>query len=128
MGMVRMVSDAIQELFMDHYLHPRNFGPVEGPHFTGEAENRVCGDRITIHLVIEPISGRIEKAMFQGEACLISIVSASVLTERVKGRPRKEAGLLGQAELLDLLDAPLSPIRRDCALVPLNALRNALRA
>jgi NifU-like protein involved in Fe-S cluster formation len=123
-----MASDIVQEWFLDHYLRPRNFGPPAGPHLCGTAENLRCGDRITVDVVLDRSSGRIEVARFEGTGCLYSVVSASVLTEWLIGRTVEEARRLDERGLLSILDVPLSPIRANCALLLLDALQQALAA
>ncbi|MGP8158354.1 MAG: iron-sulfur cluster assembly scaffold protein [Thermoplasmata archaeon] len=123
-----MASDAIQAKFLDHYLHPRNFGPVDEPHVSGTAVNPQCGDRITIHLVVDPSSRRIVVARFEGAGCMLSIVSASLLTEWLVDRPAEKASRLGSGEFFRDLEVPFSSARENCALVSIEALKRALQA
>lgn len=69
---------------MDHYQKPRNRGSIENGTLSVEMNNPTCGDRISLQMIVE--NGTIKEAKFDGEGCSISIASASMMTEAVKGR------------------------------------------
>jgi nitrogen fixation NifU-like protein len=73
---------------MDHFQNPRNVGVIEHPEGTGTVTNPVCGDLTEIYLRIE--KGVVEDAKFKSLGCAVTIASASVLTEKVKGREISE--------------------------------------
>jgi nitrogen fixation NifU-like protein len=86
------LTDLYREVILDHNRHPRNYGRLE-PH-DGEAKghNPLCGDRLV--LTLRRADGRIADLRFEGNGCAISIASASLMTEAVKGRTREEVDAL----------------------------------
>lgn len=83
------MNDLYQELIIDHGTAPRNFAIVENPSYTAEAYNPLCGDQITLFLVIK--EQIITKVTFQGHGCAISTASASIMTELLLGKTIIEA-------------------------------------
>ncbi|MGI0072101.1 MAG: Fe-S cluster assembly sulfur transfer protein SufU [Thermoplasmata archaeon] len=121
-----MAYDMYQEVILQHYRAPRNFGPLEGADRVGEESNPLCGDHITLRLKIDPASDRIAQVRFQGDGCAISVASASLLTEKIAGLTLQEAGQLTREQVLTALGIPLSPVRVKCALTGYAALGHAL--
>jgi len=82
------LTDLYREVILDHNRHPRNFGRLD-PH-DGEAKghNPLCGDRLSVYANLD--GDRIADIRFQGSGCAISVSSASLLTEAVKGKTRAE--------------------------------------
>lgn len=78
-----------RQVIMDHYKNPRNRGSVEGDHLTIDMNNPTCGDRIQLQLQIE--DGHVKDAKFDGEGCSISMSSASMMTQTIKGKPVDKA-------------------------------------
>ncbi|PSL44433.1 nitrogen fixation NifU-like protein [Salsuginibacillus halophilus] len=78
-----------RQVIMDHYKNPRNRGDVDGETVTVNMNNPTCGDRIQLQMSVE--NDKIEEAKFVGEGCSISLASASMMTEIVRGRPVEEA-------------------------------------
>ncbi|WP_075619764.1 Fe-S cluster assembly sulfur transfer protein SufU [Paenisporosarcina indica] len=76
-------------VIMDHYKKPRNKGSLEDGSVTIDMNNPTCGDRI--HLTLQVTDGIVENAKFDGEGCSISMASASMMTQAVKGKPVDEA-------------------------------------
>jgi nitrogen fixation protein NifU and related proteins len=121
-----MAYDMYQEVILQHYRAPKNFGPLDGADREGEESNPLCGDHITVRLKVEPASQRISEIRFQGDGCAISVASASMLTERIAGLTLDEAGQLTRDDVLKQLGIPLSPVRIKCALTGFSALGKAL--
>jgi len=114
-----------QEKILDHYKHPRNKGELEGASHRGKESNPLCGDEISIGLVVDG-ADRIADVRFTGQGCAISLASASMLTERVKGRTIDEAASIRRDDVVEFLGIPLSAVRMKCALLSLQVLRRAL--
>ncbi|RME33931.1 MAG: iron-sulfur cluster assembly scaffold protein, partial [Thermoflexia bacterium] len=72
--------------------------------------------------------GKVRQVAFEGEGCMVSMAAASIFTEYLRGKHLKELEQLAEEEVIALLDAPIPPSRRRCALAPLMALRAGLRA
>lgn len=76
-------------VIMDHYKNPRNKGSLEENSVTIDMNNPTCGDRI--HLTLKLADGVVEDAKFDGEGCSISMSSASMMTQIVKGKSLDDA-------------------------------------
>ena len=129
-----------QEVILDHSRDPRNFGPAEDANREAKGNNPLCGDRVTIYLRLD--SGLIADAKFEGRGCAISLASASMMTEMIKGMSEEAArdlferfhalvtdGNGGDADLEEL--EALSGVRRfptriKCATLAWHAMTAAL--
>ncbi|OXS61384.1 Fe-S cluster assembly sulfur transfer protein SufU [Rossellomorea vietnamensis] len=78
-----------RQVIMDHYKNPRNKGSLEDGSFTIDMNNPTCGDRI--HLTLKVEDGVVQDAKFDGEGCSISMASASMMTQAVKGKEIEKA-------------------------------------
>jgi len=121
-----MAYDMYQEVILQHYRTPKNFGPLPDANREGEESNPLCGDHITVRLKVDPTSQKISEIRFQGDGCAISVASASMMTEKVAGLTVEQAGRLTRDDILQLLGIPLSPARIKCALTGFAALGRAL--
>ncbi|WP_276357518.1 Fe-S cluster assembly sulfur transfer protein SufU [Cohnella caldifontis] len=83
------LDDLYRRVIMDHYKNPRNRGTMEDGSVTVNLNNPTCGDRISLQLQIE--DGIVKDARFTGEGCSISMSSASMMTEAVKGKRTEQA-------------------------------------
>ncbi|MBT3171867.1 MAG: SUF system NifU family Fe-S cluster assembly protein [Rhodospirillaceae bacterium] len=86
------LRELYQEVILDHGKTPRNFGKPE--HVTSESNghNPLCGDTVTIYLEVK--EGIVEDVGFEGRGCAISIASASMMTEVLRGKSVKEIGAM----------------------------------
>lgn len=84
-----LLDDLYRRVIMDHYQSPRNHGRMENDDVTVNLNNPTCGDRISLQLKLE--DGRIIDAKFVGDGCSISLASASMMTEAIKGLEPKQA-------------------------------------
>ncbi|MEJ2760751.1 MAG: SUF system NifU family Fe-S cluster assembly protein [Gammaproteobacteria bacterium] len=96
------LKDLYQEIIVDHNRQPRNFGPMEDADRSLEGFNPLCGDRLTLYLKLD--GDRIRDIRFDGSGCAISVASASLMTEALKGKTLAEAEALFE-EFHDLLTA-----------------------
>jgi len=78
-----------RQVIMDHYKNPKNRGELDGDSLTVDMNNPTCGDRIQLQLQLE--DDVVKDAKFQGEGCSISMSSASMMTEAIKGKTIEEA-------------------------------------
>ena len=89
------LRELYQQVIIDHGRHPRNFRVPEGYSHSREGYNPICGDRLQLYLMLgpgdEPV---IEDIAFEGEGCAISMASASLLTEFLRGKTETEARAL----------------------------------
>ncbi|MBA4601564.1 Fe-S cluster assembly sulfur transfer protein SufU [Thermoactinomyces mirandus] len=77
------LDNLYRRVIMDHYQNPKNRGRIDDGAFTVNMNNPTCGDSISLQMIIE--DGRITDVKFLGDGCSISLASASMMTESVKG-------------------------------------------
>ena len=79
-----------QDIILEHGKSPRNLGKCEGYSHEAKGYNPLCGDKVHVYLKLD--SGKkVESLTFEGEGCAISLASASIMTELVKGKSFEEA-------------------------------------
>ena len=78
-----------RQVIMDHYKNPRNRGILEDGSHTINMNNPTCGDRI--QLTLKVVDGIVVDAKQEGEGCSISMSSASMMTQAIKGKNIEEA-------------------------------------
>ncbi len=83
------LRELYQELIIDHGRHPRNCRCMADANVSKEGFNPLCGDRLTLYLKTE--GQKIVDASFEGSGCAISMASASLMTEVLKGKTLVEA-------------------------------------
>jgi len=89
------LRELYQEVILDHNKNPRNYGALEPCDHRADGHNPLCGDMVTIYLLVK--DGVIEDVHFDGRGCAISVASASMMTELVKGKTVEAAGRLFHA-------------------------------
>jgi len=78
-----------QDIILEHGKSPRNLGKCEGYSHEAKGYNPLCGDKIHVYLKLNE-KKKIEDASFEGSGCVISIASASIMTDLVKGKEESE--------------------------------------
>jgi nitrogen fixation NifU-like protein len=119
------MDDLYRDEILEHYREPHNFGTIDAPDASYEGHNPLCGDRITMMLVVDT-EGVVSDVAFNGRGCAISQASASLLTDEIKGRPVAQIEAMTNQDILDLLGIEISPARLKCALLSLDTLQHAL--
>ncbi len=139
------LSNLYQDVILDHSKRPRNFHPMEDADRHANGYNPLCGDKVTIYLTLQ--DDHIKDISFQGSGCAISTASASILTETLKGKTRKEAeqifevfhglvtgkpvegvGAPGLGKLAVFSGVCEFPVRVKCASLAWHTLKSALDA
>jgi nitrogen fixation NifU-like protein len=147
------LDDLYRRVIMDHYKNPRNKGTLEdgaaggvsgqsaeSTKVTVNLNNPTCGDRISLQLQLE--DGVVKGARFTGEGCSISLSSASMMTDAVKGKTTEEALALADKFSALMKGEPVTfeeyediealsgvnkfPARIKCATLAWNALRKGV--
>ncbi len=137
-------DDLYQEIILDHYRNPHNFGEIQRSCTIVEEDNPTCGDQIKLSLWVDE-NKTIQDIKFSGQGCAISIASASIMTETVKGKTTNEAREIadtiittmrgeGEPDVLDeygdliaLKGVIQFPARVKCATLAWHALEEALQ-
>ena len=82
------LRELYQEMIVDHGKHPRNAGKLAHANHHHAGHNPLCGDKLMVYVAAR--DGRIEDARFEGVGCAISVASASLMTEMIKGKTLAE--------------------------------------
>jgi len=91
------VGPMFSEMVLEHFQRPRNAGELAGATATVEVSNPACGDVLRLAVIVE--GGVVREARFLCRGCTASIASASVLTEKMKGRTVEELKKMHAAEI-----------------------------
>jgi len=133
------LDEIYKETILDHYAHPRNKGRLSNSTITVEGANPLCGDEISLYLLVE--EGRIQDVRFEGRGCSISQASTSMMTEIIKGKDLSQVRALIDAfkgmmhgkepdvdlgDLVALQGVRKFPVRIKCATLAWIALQQAL--
>jgi len=137
------LRELYQEVILDHHKKPRNFGKLDDANRSSEGYNPLCGDRVTVYLLIE--DDKIEKVAFEGTGCAICMASASVMTEVLSGKtvgdaenlfgqfhdlvtgdPSQTASTEGLGKLAVFFGVREFPVRVKCATLPWHTLQAAI--
>jgi nitrogen fixation NifU-like protein len=109
----------LSEKIKEHFRNPQNVGEIENPEGMGTILNPVCGDKTVLYLRIK--EGVVEDAKFLSFGCAVTIASASVLTERIKGKEISKLFLGTDEEvvqqLMSLIESELGeipPVKLHC--------------
>ena len=84
------IKELYQDIILEHGKSPRNKGKCKGFNHEAKGYNPLCGDKVHVYLKLND-SKQVENLTFEGEGCAISLASASIMTELVKGKPVIEA-------------------------------------
>jgi len=122
--MEKISDELYREHILDLYKSPANFGELKNPTHKHTETNSSCGDEITINLVME--NEKVRDVKFSGSGCVISLVSASLLTKKIKGMKIQDIQKMDKSDIIKLLKIKVNPARMKCALLSLKAVKSAL--
>ena len=83
------LADLYQGVILEHSRNPKNFGEPEDANRQARGNNPLCGDRVSVYLTVD--GDQINDAHFDARGCAISIASASMMTEMIKGKSVEQA-------------------------------------
>ena len=132
-----------QDIILDHSKNPRNSGYLEGATHSARENNPLCGDRVSVYLTVH--NAEITDLKFEARGCAISVASASMMGQMVKGKSITEAQKLFKQfialingsdvgdgfelkELESLSGVKQFPTRIKCATLSWHALERALES
>lgn len=113
------------EEILDIYADKLNQGILDSKTHQAEHENPVCGDEIKVELEIK--DGIIKDAKYTNKkGCFITVISASVLTEKIKGMKVEDIKKMSKKDIDELLGTKIIETRIKCELLPLEAIKKAI--
>ena len=84
------LKELYQEIILDHGKNPRNLGKFDNFNKDAKGHNPLCGDKVHLFLKLDE-NKKVNDISFEGEGCAISMASASIMTDLMKGKSEKEA-------------------------------------
>ena len=141
------LKDLYQEIILDHGKNPRNLGKFDNYNKDAKGNNPLCGDNVHVYLRLNE-NKKVEDIAFEGHGCAISMASASIMTDMVRGKEEKEVkeivtdflGMIKEKDsietnilkddektkLMSLSGVKQYPMRVKCATLSWHTLRSAL--
>lgn len=113
------------KFLLKHYHSPVNIGTLENYNFISELTNFSCSDKIIFQAQIE--SDVFKKIAFNGQGCILSQATASILTEYILDKDLKFVEDITQETILKLIQVDLGPMRLKCAMLSLEAIKLGIR-
>ncbi|PIR97065.1 MAG: Fe-S cluster protein [Candidatus Doudnabacteria bacterium CG10_big_fil_rev_8_21_14_0_10_41_10] len=135
-------DDLYRQEILEHYRSPQNYGKLRNYTLKAEKINELCGDEITLRLLISPRlkgpastrrqgegvrGGWIKDVKFSGAGCALSIASASLFTESLKGKSFTQVTKITQAQVIKKLGIKVGPTRKKCVLLVFETLQTILK-
>jgi nitrogen fixation protein NifU and related proteins len=115
--------DIYAEEIIAHYERPHNKGEIKDASISLHENNPLCGDDLTIYLKIN--KNKIEDVKFDGSGCAISMASASMLTDFIKGKSLADVEKMGLDTIIELIGIDPGPARLKCATLSLKTVKEA---
>ena len=141
------LKELYQEIILDHGKNPRNLRKTENFNKDAKGHNPLCGDKVHIFLKLND-NKKLEDISFEGQGCAISMASASIMTDLLKGKEEKEVkeiihdflGMIKEknslenkilkdddkTKLMSLSGVKQFPMRVKCATLPWHTLVSAM--
>ena len=141
------LKDLYQEIILDHGKNPRNLGKFDNYNKDAKGNNPLCGDKVHVYLRLNE-NKKVEDIAFEGHGCAISMASASIMTDMVRGKEEKEVkeivtdflGMIKEKDsletnilkddektkLMSLSGVKQYPMRVKCATLSWHTLKSAL--
>jgi len=138
------LRDLYQQVILDHSRNPRNHGEIPPPCLHAHGDNPSCGDEIDVWLRLSDDGQNIDDLKFTGQGCAISQASASMMTQKIKGKSKTQAAAMREdfrrvvmgdgapadedalGELILLEGVQKFPQRVKCAMLAWRAVEQAL--
>lgn len=120
-------EELYQEHILDHHEDPFHRGTLSDATHAHEDKNPLCGDVVRIELKLDE-KGKIEDAYFNGEGCVISQASASMLLEEMYGKTLDDLKDFSAEDMLKLYGPRLTPNRQKCCLLSWKVIQSAVHS
>ncbi len=124
--LVPMDEELYRQNILELYRHPRNKSEMVDADLIGKGINASCGDRIVFYIKLD--GDKISDASFIGDGCAISMASASMLTDKIKGLATNELRSIAPGDIYNMLGVKINPWRTNCALLGYEAMNKAVKA
>jgi len=123
-----MSADLYQEIILEEYRHPHNYGSFEHADLEWKEQNSSCGDEVTVYLKLNPDMKKIVKMEWLGAGCAISTASVSLLSVHVRGMEVGKVLKMTKFDLEKLLGIEeIAYGREKCLTLGLEAVQKSLK-
>lgn len=123
-----MSPDQLYRLeILEHYRKPQNFGRLKKSTYQTYVVNPLCGDEMDLQLLLDRRK-KIKNVKFLGRGCALSIASASLFTESLKGKGFADLKKIKPQRVIKNMSVPIGPARRKCVLLVYEALQKLFSA
>jgi nitrogen fixation NifU-like protein len=123
---MQMDREELMQVIMDHYENPRHHGARENSDVVQKGGNPGCGDIITIYLNLDD-DGKISDVSFDGEGCILSQATTSMITDIVLGKTAEEVEEINPDVITDLIGKDLALTRPRCATLGIATVKQAIK-
>jgi nitrogen fixation NifU-like protein len=121
-----MNREELMTFILDHYESPRNYGTLPDADVVQKGGNPGCGDIVTIYLNVDD-EERIKKVSFEGQGCIVSQATTSMITELVMGKTADEVEEMSPDAVSDLIGRELAMTRPRCATLGISTVKIAVK-
>lgn len=118
------IEDLYAETLIYNYEHPSNRGTIANADAKMHEENITCGDEIMVYLKVD--GKKLKDVKFEGKGCVVSMGSASMVTDALKGKELKDVEKMGKDDLFKIIGIDPGPVRFHCASLSLRAIKEAV--
>jgi nitrogen fixation NifU-like protein len=119
------MDNIYREELMEIYRNPAHKGHLDQPSASSTKKNPMCGDVLTMELNV--LNDKIVDAKFDGLACSVSVISASLLSDQIIGKAVSEAKAITKEDFLKSINLNLTTSRVQCAVLALTTLADAIK-
>ena len=118
-----MSEELYKQRIIDRYQQPQFQGKLERPTMDVSESNPLCGDWLRFQLHVA--GNRVDEIRWQGEGCAISLASADLLSERIKGLSLDDINQITEDDVIQMLGIELKPSRMKCTILSLHCIKKA---
>lgn len=93
--MTSSLDDMYREVILDHYRSPRGKKPIDKANILSDGMNPSCGDELTLSAHVD--GDVVKDVHVDCKGCAISVASASMLAEAIKGRTLEDVRQIAQS-------------------------------
>jgi nitrogen fixation NifU-like protein len=112
------------EKLLEHFRNPRNMGEIKNADGVGTVGNPICGDLMTIYIVVK--DDKVTDIKVKTFGCAAAIATSSMISELAKGKRIEDALKISRNDVADALNG-LPPIKQHCSNLAANALHAAIK-
>ncbi len=123
---MEMDREELMQVMLDHYENPRHYGSREDSDVVQKGGNPGCGDIITIYLRLDD-DEIIRDVSFDGEGCIVSQATTSMITDVVLGKTAQEVEKMNPDVITDLIGKDLALTRPRCATLGITTIKQAIQ-